>query len=151
MRECTLCRRTLPVSDFYKYSRTQRTFSRCKACCKREATKAWRRSLSPEHRHRRQVKSRKANLRANYGLSWEQFCAMLAAQSGRCAICSTEISFEKKRSYAVDHDHATGKVRSILCPPCNAGLGSFRDDPDRMTKAAQYVLLHRGGDDVKSV
>ena len=62
---------------------------------------------------------------------------MLAAQGGRCAICQT-IQPERGRWY-VDHCHATGRIRGILCRVCNTGLGAFRDDPSVMQNAITYL------------
>lgn len=53
-----------------------------------------------------------------------------------CDICGRE---PKDRAHAVDHDHATGKLRGILCGPCNTALGMLRDSPDLMRRAAAYI------------
>ncbi len=71
-----------------------------------------------------------------YGLSPQDYDAMLAEQGGVCAICKTR----PDKPLFVDHCHATGKVRGLLCHPCNAALGFMRDDP-RLTAAATEYLL----------
>ena len=76
-----------------------------------------------------------------YGLEHDEYVAMYAAQNGRCAICREP---EQKRMH-VDHDHATGAVRGLLCQACNYLLGFARDDPDRLTQARLYLLRDRSG------
>ena len=61
---------------------------------------------------------------------------MLAAQQGVCAICRVAPAKH------VDHDHATGAVRALLCFNCNGGLGQFKDDPAVMLAAAEYLRFH---------
>ena len=50
-----------------------------------------------------------------------------------CVICGSE------EKLVVDHDHKTGAIRGMLCNHCNRGLGHFRDDPDLLEFAAQYL------------
>ena len=58
---------------------------------------------------------------------------MLAEQGGVCAIC------REAPAEHVDHDHATERVRGLLCFNCNGALGQFRDRPDLMLRAIMYL------------
>ncbi len=57
----------------------------------------------------------------------EQYGAMLAEQSGTCAICNEP---PKKNRLAVDHNHLTGRVRGLLCIRCNITLGNLEKRKD---------------------
>lgn len=73
-----------------------------------------------------------------YPLIQSEYILLYSRQKGKCAICN--ISIEKdNRSTHVDHDHKTGKVRGILCAPCNYGLGCFRDNSSFLKKAIDYL------------
>ncbi len=90
--------------------------------------------LAERQRHRKRL----------YGLAQSEVLNMLAAQSGQCAICREPMGDR----YHVDHDHATGEVRSLLCPPCNKGLGHFRDNENLLVAAAEYLAVHRAKESV---
>jgi hypothetical protein len=74
-----------------------------------------------------------------YGVTQEQFEAMLADQEGRCAICRADAPRGYGRGWCVDHDHATGQIRGVLCGNCNSGLGMFNDDPTVIAAAVLYL------------
>jgi hypothetical protein len=80
-----------------------------------------------------------------FGLTVEQYETMLAAQGYRCAICRTDdpgVGKEKRRgSWNVDHDHATGEMRGLLCRGCNIALGAVKDNP--VTLAAMIAYLKK--------
>jgi predicted nucleic acid-binding Zn ribbon protein len=77
----------------------------------------------------------------NYGITEDQYQAMLEDQGNACAICGSPEwpAGLHPGSPHVDHDHATGAVRGLLCGHCNQGLGMFRDDPVRLRAAAAYL------------
>ena len=75
-----------------------------------------------------------------YGLTEEQYQAMLTEQGGKCAICGSAHGLASKMyPLYVDHCHTTGLVRGLLCQRCNAGLGMFQDRKDLIDKAALYL------------
>jgi len=79
------------------------------------------RNQKPEYK----LKARERLLNKNYGMSSEDFQRLFDEQEGSCAICRKTLRIEKmgKDRAVVDHDHSTGKVRGILCSPCNLSLG----------------------------
>jgi hypothetical protein len=95
------------------------------------------RTKNPEQYERVQ---RSGHLRRTYGLTIEDYDAMLDAQGGVCALCGAEPS--PKRRLCVDHCHSTGAIRQLLCQRCNRTLGLFDDDPGWFTRAAEYLERH---------
>lgn len=100
------------------------------------------------HPDRVKETTRRANLKFTYGLSVEEYDAMLLAQDGKCAICGKEDSGSIKkgvlRRMYVDHDHITGIVRGLLCERCNLVLGNIHDD----IEIARNIILYLEGRDV---
>jgi len=83
-------------------------------------------------------KYRKNQRKRLFGVSEEQWNTLFASQGNCCAICKTTDNGSKKH-WSTDHDHATGKVRGILCHHCNLALGHFKDDSSRVRTAADYL------------
>lgn len=89
------------------------------------------------------------NLKSKHGLTLGEYEALLGAQGGGCAICgATKAGGRWNQRFHIDHDHNCCPARrscdkcrrALLCSPCNVGLGSFGDDPDRLMAAAAYLL-----------
>jgi hypothetical protein len=92
---------------------------------------------------------RATNLRKNFGISLDEYEQMLMAQNNLCAICEKPETFihhqtKEPARLAVDHCHATGKVRKLLCKSCNTALGLFKDDVNAIANAVQYLKDHNG-------
>lgn len=70
-----------------------------------------------------------------YGLSLEDYAALLHEQNYQCGICKKQFT----QTANVDHNHDTGKVRGLLCHNCNSLLGHAKDNPDILTSAIEYL------------
>lgn len=145
-KSCFICRQTFPLDNFYStVKRNGRRYwdSYCKPCaCKKRS------SYPPGKLLDRPAWIRKKNL-ALYGLTIEMFDSMVDSQGGVCAICNrpeTHINprTKKLRRLNVDHDHATGKVRGLLCSKCNRGIGQLGDSIELMKAALAYLEYHAG-------
>ncbi len=135
---CRKCEVEKPLSDFYpffdKWADKHYYSARCKIChqdYKKESP------TTPRNR-----KAEKLKLR--YGLTYEQWEKMREAEDFSCMICGiTEEELGKKLD--VDHCHDSGKVRGLLCNPCNNVLGTARDSIEVLKAAAKYLEENGGG------
>lgn len=82
------------------------------------------------------------------GSSRQEYEELLHKQNGRCAICGSKkghtSKLGKESNLALDHCHATGKTRGLLCGKCNRGLGWFNDSIDLLKKATDYLENNLG-------
>jgi len=102
-------------------------------CCRSRSQKGYQREYR-ENRTWRQL-----HLWSRYRITEDQFNEILAEQGGGCAICGCGDAPENKLS--VDHCHRTNTIRGILCQACNKSLGGFRDDPEILSRAIDYLEL----------
>lgn len=84
---------------------------------------------------------RDRRLKQLYGINTEQYNQMFVDQNGACAICGGN-QRRKGWSLCVDHNHITGKIRSLLCFRCNFAIGQFRDDMQLVQKSLNYLKKH---------
>lgn len=173
MKTCTGCQLQLETSAFGKRAQSRDGLNaRCKACLrncpkirqyakrykqrnrallnrkasewkKRNPEKARAIAASWISRNRVRMKFLKfnINLRTKYGIDAEDWARMFNAQDGHCAICLLKL--DGGFHTHVDHCHATGKVRGLLCHGCNTSLGHLLDSPTVLRSAITYLETHR--------
>jgi hypothetical protein len=129
-KRCAMCDTVKPLGDFHlQPTGPLGRHSYCSTCCNQRAREKRVRHDTPEKR-------RRWSLSGRYGLTVADFERMHAEQRGLCAICS-----DPMRRPVVDHDHATGKVRALLCHKCNLALGHI-ERPNFMGLAFAYLKKH---------
>jgi hypothetical protein len=131
-KQCKTCKEPKPLVEFRfntkgKYSWHE---NNCKKC-----------NLERGKERNQQFPRIRKNgiLKRKFGITIEDFDALLERQNGKCAICEVPHDLVKY-GLRVDHDHKTGKVRSLLCDTCNKGLGYFKDSSTLIQKAIDYLL-----------
>lgn len=139
-KQCPSCGIEKPVDQFSRdKNRPDGRYPYCKVCTsarkkEKRYDKEWR-EANPD-----KVKTnRRTGLLRRYGLTEEDFNAMLAAQNGACAICKSTDPQDRWGRFHVDHCHTTGKVRGLLCSHCNTGLGKFYDNTETLAEAIRYL------------
>lgn len=126
-KRCARCGETKPLDQFYGQKRgAMGRHSWCKICYGNYKRENGRADVSPETK-------RRWNLSSRYGMTEEDFTEMVAKQGGVCAICGKSMNRP-----CIDHDHATGVVRGVLCHRCNIIIGGW-DDADIRKRALEYL------------
>ena len=141
MKRCTRCGDEKWDSHFGTSSTRGRTYLRsiCKTCGYAAHLKR-RAKMSPEALSAR---DRKCFLKHKYGITVEQYDALVHLQSGCCAICFRDCR-DDHSGLVVDHNHDTGAVRALLCSGCNTGIGCLKESTEIMISAMKYLRTHAG-------
>ena len=129
-KDCLDC--SVPLSEGNMHPSLLRSQSYiCKQCSTVRSTR-WR-LRNPD---RLKVSDRKQQLKSKYGISVEQYNDLLAMQEGVCALCRKE---HKRRPLNVDHCHATGRIRGLLCDKCNLAIGLLDDNAELVLRVVRYL------------
>jgi protein-arginine kinase activator protein McsA len=129
MKTCSKCKEEKEFEEFSRTGRGEKLrASLCRPCSSKKASE-W----NKRNPKKRRINSRRHKLKKQYGITPEKYNEMSSLQEGKCAIC------DRTEKLVVDHNHATGKVRSLLCRLCNSGIGYFKEDVTIMRKAIKYV------------
>jgi len=153
LNECVKCKWALPLSEFRKDKSKKNGL---KSWCKRRAHvrtdktregERLRYKLNPERaiarNQRRRIKNpdcRQKERFSLYNLSEAEYQILLLKQKSRCAICGISQA-EMSRNLSIDHCHATGKVRGLLCGNCNRGIGFLEENISTLENAIKYLRL----------
>lgn len=151
MKSCSICGITKHRDAFYpRPSRPCGMSPQCKECERNRKAKyarEWRaknqelnRMRDREWRAKNPDRVRSMNFKKAYGIDNARYEEMLDAQDYSCAICSVKHSDKSRETRLnIDHCHTTGRIRGLLCAPCNKGLGHFRDTIDLLKAAIKYL------------
>ena len=137
-RVCRVCKKQKNLLDEYYLSRRDPTKKssysyECKEC-------TVKRTVEYNREHSTSVRSQ--YLKRNYGLTFEEFEAMLSDQDNCCAICKSTKPLGRHKRFNVDHHNKTGNVRGLLCSNCNTALGLVDDNIHTLKSMIKYLESH---------
>lgn len=150
-KKCSTCKKRKLASKFSRRAASPDGIHVVCKCCDNERSAKWKRE-HPEYNKewlaahpgykeqllkRDPLRYRRHHLEYAYGMSLEEFDAMFESQGKRCAVCR-----RKDFQPVVDHNHKTGRVRGILCYPCNSALGFLGDSIKKVKVALEYLKKH---------
>lgn len=132
-RVCRRCGKVGQVGTDFRWNQG----STCKKCIQAQQSarrKEQRERKDPQWQNRTEY-LRIYQAQRKFGISKDE--ARHLYDTTGCQICGG--LNESGRRLNIDHDHATGRVRGVLCNRCNRGLGFFLDDVDLLLKAVAYL------------
>jgi len=144
MNECRKCLEKLPLTAFSLKSNSKKILATCCDKCRATPALTWGKN-NPEKMRKAVLRfqatggSRNGMLVSKYKITIEQYEDLLKMQSGCCAICKADSPGGRWSAFHVDHDHANGRVRGLLCTNCNRGIGYLGDSSSRLVIAAAYL------------
>lgn len=122
LKKCPNCTEVKAVSEFYRSKKDWTGYASWCIICYTTVYRI----------HGTRNSDRK--LFSTYGITRVELNSMLEKQQHLCKICKSELVKPH-----VDHDHSTGVVRGVLCSSCNTGLGMFKDNPESLRSAIEYL------------
>lgn len=143
LKRCKTCTQDKIISAFGRKGSGGRA-AHCKDCANATARRRHA-TVSTSQASKQDAYQFRSHLKCKYGITPEVYEALHLAQGGLCRICrqpeSEKIAKGRAttRRLSVDHDHATGTLRGLLCRACNRALGGFKDDPELLLAAAVYL------------
>lgn len=159
-KQCSKCKEIKEVCNFYRIRGDSGYRSSCKDCInaslrlKYNEDDEYKKSKNEKVRRKwhedsvlwsaRQLTVRKHHLKKHYKMSLDEYAARFKEQNECCAICGIHYTLAVHKQLMVDHCHQTGNVRELLCDLCNTALGKFKDSPELLIKAADYIRKHNG-------
>jgi len=132
---CISCEDTKGHNEFHKQKNSKDGLQTCCKPCQSIQNKKWTKE-NPD-------RSVELGLIYKYGITLEQYNAMISDQTNRCKICRGECP--TGRALSVDHCHSTNKVRGLLCSSCNLALGHTKDNIKTLEKMITYLEETRAG------
>ena len=139
-RPCRVCKVEKEASAFGRRANTKAGLdTSCLECCRERDKRRYK-----TDRKRRQSQAKWAAVKMNFGITKEQWFAVLEEQNRACAICSIEFVLEGLHlaNPCIDHDHGTNAVRGMLCRRCNQGIGLLQDSSSVAKNASDYLRKH---------
>lgn len=160
MKKCIKCKISKSLEGFHShpgYKDGLRT--RCRSCVNEQRKIRYKKNPEPFNKYSRSYYAKNADkcrswakqyrkdnpliyknyrLKECYGITIDDYQNILDSQNGCCAICKSDRA-KSYKFFAVDHCHSTGKIRGLLCEGCNTGIGLFKDNPEFLRVAADYL------------
>ena len=137
-RKCSGCKLELSKNDFANYAWKLR-HPYCRSCdsIKNYKSKIKNKSTYEQYKAKAVISSRKSYLKKTWGITIEEFEELKNSQQGLCGICKIKVEI-----FHIDHDHKTGKIRSLLCNNCNRGIGYLKESTAILQSAIEYLAHH---------